>query len=273
MSFNLNQCTSDCTHCVQSYINKFRLEKGDKFQIKCFGIPKSYIPEELIDQIEDQDATESILNPVKWAAKYLDWHCIDPDGSVWKRKTEEGTLKEVHPYNEELALAGKSPYHRPYQALMLACSSRRKVFRCVDGSTTITIKNGSVKQITELKPGEEIVSINETTLQANISKVLNVFKTEIKDRFEVTTKFGHKVIVSRDHPFLTKQERVDKKNKYFIENIQTQWQSINTGLTIGSRIAICNHSSVQNIQDNNLIKYENCITWDYIKTIKQLPKK
>lgn len=275
MSFNLNNCTSDCKSCIQSYIKKHRLEKGDKFQIKCSGIPQEYIPKELLSEVEDQESSLAILDPVTWAAKYLDWHCIDPDGSVWKRKTEDGTLKEVYPYNEEIAKAGKSPYNRPYQATILRCSSRRKVFRCVDPETKITLKNGSTKRVVDLKITDEIISIDDNTFQPKISKVIDIFSSGIKKRYKIKTKQGHEVIVSEDHPFLVKKGRVDKKNGYDILDIPSEWQSIKTGLKIQSRIAICNYLNNETIQDNLEITDDHlkiyCVTWDHVKSIEELP--
>jgi replicative DNA helicase len=65
-----------------------------------------------------------LLDPVAWAAQVLDWHCLDEDSSVWQRKdpAEMAVQTEERPNRE-------SKYHRPYQAEMLRCTSRRKVFR------------------------------------------------------------------------------------------------------------------------------------------------
>lgn len=142
MSLDLRQLDSACTDCIKSYKGKHKAEelKG-KFHVACTGIPKEHsklhLP--LIQDGIKKDAPnlslspEVLLDPVRWAGEVLDWHCIDPDGAIWKRKTREGTLGDVHPYIEPegliKALDGKSPYHRPYQKIMLTCTSNRKVFR------------------------------------------------------------------------------------------------------------------------------------------------
>jgi hypothetical protein len=134
MSINLNQCTGVCHNCVKHYISKYRIQKGcgKTFEVECSGIPIKYIPDSILSSLGgDTSSIVAMLDPVTWAAKYLDWHCVDPDGEIWKRKTTEGTLpSESRPYDPILAKQGRSIFHRPYQLEMLACSSRRKVFRC-----------------------------------------------------------------------------------------------------------------------------------------------
>jgi replicative DNA helicase len=70
-----------------------------------------------------------MLDPVAWAADVLDWHCLDPDGSIWKRRNPEEYDKWVRE-NPGKSIFGKSRYHRPYQAVILRCSCNRKVLRC-----------------------------------------------------------------------------------------------------------------------------------------------
>ncbi|RKZ06473.1 hypothetical protein DRQ25_13845 [Candidatus Fermentibacteria bacterium] len=69
-----------------------------------------------------------MLDPVAWAREVLDWHCLDPDGEVWKRKNPNEYYNWVKKHPGEDIL-GKSRYHRPYQAKVLRCTSRRKVLR------------------------------------------------------------------------------------------------------------------------------------------------
>lgn len=132
MSINLKQCDSACTFCVKKYIDKHRLKKGDNFKINCEGIPLDYLPSGVLYDLDigiDEKTARALMNPVDWAAHFLDWHCIDPDGAVWKRKNDEGTLGSLPEYDPIRAKTGKSIFHRPYQKEMLCCSSKRKIFR------------------------------------------------------------------------------------------------------------------------------------------------
>lgn len=130
MAIDLNQCDQACFGCIKSYKRKHQLKVGQKFQIRCDGIPKDHIPLPILETIDEseRDFARGMVDPVTWAANTLDWHCLDPDGEVWRRKNPDEYYKwvEEHPGEDIL---GHSRYHRPYQAEMLRCTAKRKVFR------------------------------------------------------------------------------------------------------------------------------------------------
>ena len=128
MPVDLGQCEGICTGCVKHYIGKHRLGKGDKFAIPCKGIPLEYLPNGIMSHVEDKDMAIAMFDPLMWARKFLDWHCIDPDGEEWKRKTLEGSLPTGFA-TWEPGTKQTSVFHRPYQAEMLQCSSKYKVYR------------------------------------------------------------------------------------------------------------------------------------------------
>lgn len=130
MSIDLNQCDQACFGCIKSYKSKHSVKKDQKFEIECGGIPKDFIPLSVLSSIhpDEHQSAQAMLDPVTWAAHSLDWHCLDPDGSVWRRKNPEEYWKWVEA-NAGTSIFGKSRYHRPYQADMLRCTSKRKVFR------------------------------------------------------------------------------------------------------------------------------------------------
>jgi hypothetical protein len=130
MSIDLNQCDKLCWDCIAKYSQKHRLHKGDSFQIGCRGIPNEYISDHILSTVEKPELAVAAFDPVTWASKYLDWHCLDPEGEHWQRKTLEGSLGQIDEYDEERAAQGKSPLNRPYQEQMLRCTSKFKVFRC-----------------------------------------------------------------------------------------------------------------------------------------------
>lgn len=68
------------------------------------------------------------MDPVTWAAQTLDWHCLDPDGEIWKRKNPDEYYAWLNA-NPGQSIEGKSRYHRPYQATSIRCSSQFKVAR------------------------------------------------------------------------------------------------------------------------------------------------
>ena len=132
MSFDLNSCSQDCFNCIKSYKKKHRLTgvEENPFKISCSGIPQNYVSEDLYQILpEEQVETAKImLDPVAWAREVLDWHCLDPDGEVWKRKNPEEYYDWIKKHPDENIL-GHSRYHRPYQSLMLRCNSQFKAFR------------------------------------------------------------------------------------------------------------------------------------------------
>ncbi|MBW1802319.1 MAG: terminase family protein, partial [Deltaproteobacteria bacterium] len=133
MLLDLNQCDPTCKSCVSLYFKKHKVKQGTEkpFRITCEGIPLNYIPDSILAAIGgDPELAISTYDPVVWARKFLDWHCEDPDGEVWKRKTLEHSLPpEAASYDKERAEAGKSIFHRPYQADMLRCAAKYKAFR------------------------------------------------------------------------------------------------------------------------------------------------
>jgi hypothetical protein len=132
---NLYNCDKVCTDCIKKYKIKHLPEFQHKqerpsFNISCDGIPKEFVSEGVLAHFADIDYKEALalLDPVVWAEENLDWYCLDPTGEIWKKKNplEYYKWKEKHPNDD---IHGKSRYHRPYQAEMLRCSAKRKVFR------------------------------------------------------------------------------------------------------------------------------------------------
>jgi len=130
MPLDLNECSQDCWDCVKRYKKKHELKKGGKFNVKCKGIPKHPVQLSLLESLpeEEQLTAQGIKDPVEWAKQNLDWHCFDPDGSVWARKNPDEYQQWIldHPGED---IFGRSRYHRPYQAEMLRCTAKQKVFR------------------------------------------------------------------------------------------------------------------------------------------------
>ncbi len=128
--FDLNRCDKACTGCIKGYKKKHNLVLGGKFEVSCGGIPANYISNDLVATLpkEQLDTALSVLDPVTWASTNLDWHCVDENSEIWKRKNPEEYYDYLtkHPGG---SMVGHSRYHRPYQAEMLRCTSKKKIFR------------------------------------------------------------------------------------------------------------------------------------------------
>lgn len=124
MALNILQSDEACHVCLKSYSKKFNFKKGDKFELLCRGIPKQYINDSTSLALSGDFSAEIVLDPVRWAAEVLDWHCLDPDGQIWARKNPDEYVRQMVDFPDR-----PSKYHRPYQATMLRCSSKYKAFR------------------------------------------------------------------------------------------------------------------------------------------------
>jgi len=131
MKLDLSICDKTCFGCIKGYKNKHDLSKGMGFDISCEGILDFNIKTLPIFKAlpaSELETVKGLLDPVQWAKENLDWHCLDPDGEVWKRKNPKEYYNWVQEHPGEDIL-GHSRYHRPYQAEMLRCTSKRKIFR------------------------------------------------------------------------------------------------------------------------------------------------
>lgn len=101
-----------CQKCIFRQITKYKdtpdvdgTSMGNKFTVPCKGIPRQYISDEVYEMLEIERGSEQGLDletsrdPVAWARAYL----IGENGRVWEP--------------------------RFYQEVMIACTSKRSVFR------------------------------------------------------------------------------------------------------------------------------------------------
>ena len=205
-NIDLRQCDSACLGCVKSYKKKH--DRDSKFTIVCNGIPLEYIPKNVlatIDNEEDAKSAIGMLDPVSWASQVLDWHCIDPDGEVWKRKSRDALLPQGTPNyytdvvaGDERILAGRSPFHRPYQAELLRCTSKRKVLRlgrqCMTGDSLVYTPSGPVRA-DSIQEGQE-------TLGGKVA-FLSSHKDDI---YQIHFLNGTSVKVNSEHPLYVQEK-------------------------------------------------------------------
>jgi intein/homing endonuclease len=205
---------------------------------------------------EDKLTALALVDPVTWAAKNLDWHCIDPDGEIWKRKNPN-EYYEWKAKNPDTDILGHSRYHRPYQSLMLQCSARYKVARCgrqcLPGDSEIYLWNGTKKNIQDVNIGDEIYSLNLETQKLEKDLVKDKWNTGRKDIYKIKTRFGKTIRCSINHSFYTVNKILDKFHGITIDRLIPQWLSIEDGLKKGDKIAtpfyIENHIQTQDLED------------------------
>lgn len=245
MPLDLNKCHSDCFNCIKKYKKKHDLIKGQNFVIQCRGIPKLYTQEGVSGL--DNQTVKNIMDPVAWAAATLDWHCLDPDGEVWKRKNplEYEEWREANPDKDIL---GHSRYHRPYQAEALRCSAKRKVFRmgrqigkCLVSGTLIQMADGTQKPVEEVQDGDLVVSITD-----NYKSVTNKAYRAcngIKPTYRITLMDGRSVEATGNHPFLSRKKikretTGNRRTIYHDEWIETDQLTTDDYLAVPSNIQV-----------------------------------
>lgn len=213
---NIKSCDGACWDCIRGYKSKHLEEfqsqkKKPSFLIKCKGIPKEYVNESVAAKFADMEYREvlRLLDPVIWAEDNLDWYCLDPEGEVWKRKDKEEYETWVHD-NPDKDIKGHSRYHRPYQAEMLRCTSKQKVFRigrqagkCLPSGTLIQMADGTQKPVELVKDGDLVVSVDEQ-YRTLVNSAFRACNGE-KDVLRIALMDGREIEATYNHPFLSRK--------------------------------------------------------------------
>ena len=210
MALDLSICKQECFGCIKGYKKKHGLRRGGEFEIRCNGIPDLNSDPNLFHGLSEKDikTAKTVLDPVAWAIEVLDWHCLDPDGEIWKRKNP-AEYYDWKIKNPDTSILGHSRYHRPYQAEMLRCTSKRKVFRvgrqagkCLPSGTLIQMGDGTQKPIELVNNGDIVVSVtdNYKVITNSAFRACNgekpVLQIELMD--------GREIEATVNHPFLSR---------------------------------------------------------------------
>lgn len=156
-----------------------------------------------IPEAEKESARE-MFDPVTWAAAHLDWHCLDPVNEVWKRKDITGYNRRLEKEDgDEKALYGKSPYHRPYQAKMLRCTSKRKICRIgrQSGKTEVLVVDAALHGV--LQPYHTPGKRYRIVVIAPYQSQVEVFYERLLELFNQSPDFGEVVKKARRSPTWT----------------------------------------------------------------------
>lgn len=207
----LSQYDPACRACVKRYIKKHDLKRGDTFKLPCHGIKRQALDDYILSGLADPETALSMYDPVLWAKKNLDWICLDPEGDEWKRKSESGALPSGFAYwTPREARRGKSPFHRPYQAELLRCSSKRKVSRigrqagkCLVSGSLVHMANGSLKPIEKVKDGDLVFALDHANQFVPSEAYLSC--NGEKEVAELQLSDGRKIEASLNHPFLVRR--------------------------------------------------------------------
>lgn len=92
----------------------------------------------------------------------------------------------------------------------------RTTYQCVEENTPVLMSDGTQKAIRDIRDGDEITSIDPTTLKKVSTKIHSHFNIESKVKggkmFRITTVSGRELTVTDDHQFLTDVGWVEAKS-------------------------------------------------------------
>ena len=81
---------------------------------------------------------------------------------------------------------------------------------CITADTIVTMSNGDMKNISELKDGDIVMTINPKTLLKEPSRIYNWFERESEKLLELTTMSGRTIKCTTEHPFLIRKNGIQE---------------------------------------------------------------
>jgi DNA polymerase III alpha subunit len=117
---------------------------------------------------------------------------VDPTFDQVKEWYEQNMSPDSIDFNDE------KPYEYVYHAGRWA-----GVFQCVDGETTITLADNTVKPIKHVVVGDVVKAYDEVTHAYVSSPVDHVYDQGERECIELTFDDGRKLVLTDDHPVLT----------------------------------------------------------------------
>jgi DNA-directed RNA polymerase beta subunit/intein/homing endonuclease len=141
----------------------------------------------------------------------------EKDGTDWDYLVENDKIVyidnmeangSVIAFNEKELVKYKNDYCEISPAMMLGVMASIIPFpdhsQCIFKDEPVYMANGTVKKISDVQVGDEVITFHPETQQQSITKVSHTYtnKTD-KQLFEITTISGRKIIATFDHRFMT----------------------------------------------------------------------
>ena len=79
---------------------------------------------------------------------------------------------------------------------------------CLTADTIVTMSNGDMKNISEIKNGDVVMTINPKTLRKEPSRIYDWFERESEKLLELTTMSGRTIKCTPEHPFLINKDGI-----------------------------------------------------------------
>ncbi len=129
---------------------------------------------------------------------------------------------------------------------------------CVTPDTELILESGERVRIVDIKEGQKILSLNETSGQVESARVNALLDMGIKPVFRVTTASGRVINTTSNHPYLTKiydKETCDKyaydvwnKNPDNFDSYCTRWVRVSE-IMEGTKIAVPTEQALREIEN------------------------
>lgn len=277
LPFEVDKVDSACHDCVRQQLKKYEKfvdsggkAAGHKFQIVCQGIPSNYIDPALKASLTDDQYEDylAVKDSVSFAKKYI----ALPNGEPWVA--------------------------RPYQALILRCTAKKKVLRlgrrsgkCLAKRSTILTNKGPLGIEEATKDKEiQLVTYNAKDSSFSLTNNYSIWSNGIKPVYKLTTRTGRENFITGNHPFLTmnKEGLLEwKETKDLVPKeavlVPGSYEGLIKGKRIGRTVAKTlgyligdggttaeKYVSFTNI-DLKIIKDFNNILFDFNCELKQMP--
>lgn len=127
------------------------------------------------------------------------------------------------------------------------CYDNEGYMNCLSTTSVVLTKDGA-KQITKIRPGDEVYAFDQEGHRMVTKKCSGVFDNGIKDVYEVQTT-SYSIRATKNHPFLV-VTRGNGKGSHFI------WKMVEQ-LSIGDKVMV-----VRNVGDNETRELNNIIRGD-----------
>ena len=131
---------------------------------------------------------------------------LNPDGTYTEklraRKSvfiEKLVYLDGHPFSFKGRNYLRQIYDQNENKILL--KTARQVEKCETKFVEFLMANGTVKTTLELMPGDEIISLDESTQKLVKDRVVHVGENGIKPLLKITTKKKRSVTVTHNHPF------------------------------------------------------------------------
>lgn len=135
-------------------------------------------------------------------------------------------------------------------------------FLCVTGDTKVTMSTGIQKNISELKNGDMILSMDKSKMEWVKTGITNFFSRLADDIIEIVTLNGWKIKCTKDHPILVCSDLTDKEPYQMKKAIDIKKTD---------RIVCCDTNKLTSFQDFDKEFVENFVI-EYIDDIYECDK-